>query len=185
MTNDFTGAEKLFREGMGVDGDKPAPAVSIGDDDGNDVNLLAPWRMTAWKHATSVALRPAIRNRWSDERMASLANDQLDECLARLWEADALATLDTNWVGKKVVRGVCTLCAGVVQCLQQNIVRGVYNILSHGALASVIYALRHWSIAAWLLGCPFGGAACPRGLCNHPVDAATDHGAGRVLEHGV
>ena len=61
--------------------------------------------------------------------VASLANDQLDECLARLWEADALAAMDTPWIGKKVTRGVCTLVAGIVQCLQHNLARGVFNIL--------------------------------------------------------
>ena len=130
LTNDFTGAEKLFREGMGVDGDKPAPAVSIGDDDSNDdepAGTVEDDSLEARDVRGAFALQYAIVGLMKG--VASLANDQLDECLARLWEADALATLDTNWVGKKVVRGVCTLCAGVVQCLQQNIVRGVYNIL--------------------------------------------------------
>ena len=61
--------------------------------------------------------------------VASLANDQLDDCLARLQEADRLARFDCNWVGRKVVRGVCTLMIGCVQCMMMNPVKGVWNVL--------------------------------------------------------
>ena len=44
-------------------------------------------------------------------------------------EADRLAALDTNWVGRKVVRGCCTLVAGLVQCLQRDVIRGVWHIV--------------------------------------------------------
>ena len=36
--------------------------------------------------------------------------------LARLWEAGALAARGVPWVGRKVVRGVCQLMAGTVEC---------------------------------------------------------------------
>ena len=42
--------------------------------------------------------------------------NQLDTSLARLWEADALAARGVPWVGRKVVRGVCQLMAGTVEC---------------------------------------------------------------------
>ena len=50
--------------------------------------------------ALNYALASVIRG------VASMANDQLDECMARLQAADALACLDCEWVGKPVVRGV-------------------------------------------------------------------------------
>ena len=62
--------------------------------------------------------------------VASLANDQLDECLSRLWEADRLASLDTPLGGQKGrPRRVHPLRGRRVLCLQHNLVRGVYNIL--------------------------------------------------------
>ena len=61
--------------------------------------------------------------------MASLNNDQLDECLERLWTCDALAQKADVWVGRKVVRGICVLCAGMVQIMQKSYVKGVVNVV--------------------------------------------------------
>ena len=119
LTNDFSAAETLFKEGMGVEA--PAAPVAIGDDENEEDNDAAEEEndsLEARDVRGAFALQYAIVGLMKG--VASLANDQLDECLARLWEADRLAALDTPWVGKKVVRGVCTLCAGIVQCLQQN-----------------------------------------------------------------
>uniref|UniRef100_A0A7S3UYN8 GOLD domain-containing protein n=1 Tax=Aplanochytrium stocchinoi TaxID=215587 RepID=A0A7S3UYN8_9STRA len=61
--------------------------------------------------------------------VASLENDQLDECLVRLWEAEELAAKDSDWLGKDVVRGIVTLVGGAVQVLQHSYAKGVYNVL--------------------------------------------------------
>ena len=125
LTNDFTGAEILFKRGF----ESGAPPVDIADDDAaeDDEGSFTPTdNLEARDMRGAFALQYAIVSLMRG--VASLANDQLDECAARLWEADRLAKLDTPWIGKKLVRGVCTLVAGIVQCLQQNIVRGVYNI---------------------------------------------------------
>jgi len=63
--------------------------------------------------------------------IASLSDDQLDECRERLFEADELVanSTDPDWVGKSVIRGVCTLMGGVTQCAQHSFVKGVWNVL--------------------------------------------------------
>ena len=53
--------------------------------------------------ALNYALTSVIRG------ILSMANDQLDECADRLWNADALAAEADEWIGKAVVRGICTL----------------------------------------------------------------------------
>ena len=126
LTNDFSGAEILFKRGF----ESGAPPVDIADDDAaedGEGSFTPTDNLEARDMRGAFALQYAIVSLMRG--VASLANDQLDECAARLWEADiASLKLDTPWIGKKLVRGVCTLVAGIVQCLQQNIVRGVYNI---------------------------------------------------------
>ena len=122
LTNDFAAAEALFKRGAG---NEVAAATNAKEDeeDEEETRDTIETRDVRGAFALQFAVVGLLRG------VASLANDQLDECLSRLWEADRLASLDTPWVGKKVTRGVCTLVAGVVLCLQQNLVRGVYNIL--------------------------------------------------------
>lgn len=145
LTNDFLGAEKIFKAGMERPSSRaPAPASGVAsmftsalglsarpdedsDGDGDGGEARDDDRLEARDTRGAFALQFAVVGLMRG--VASLANDQLDECLARLWEADALAAQDTAWVGRKVTRGVCTLVAGVVQCLQRNAVKGVYNIL--------------------------------------------------------
>eukprot|EP00947_MAST-08B_sp_MAST-8B-sp1_P000601 g601.t1 len=78
-------------------------------------------------------LRSAFALEWAlvsvVKGMASLSNDQLDECLARLWTCDALAQKAEAWVGRKVVRGICVLQAGMIQLMQHSFVKGVVNVL--------------------------------------------------------
>ena len=61
--------------------------------------------------------------------VASMENDQLDECRARLLEADRLAAAGDAWAGQDVVRGICTLQLGAVQVLQHAFAKGVWNVL--------------------------------------------------------
>mmetsp|Transcript_24103 Transcript_24103/g.54954 ORF Transcript_24103/g.54954 Transcript_24103/m.54954 type:complete len:639 (+) Transcript_24103:80-1996(+) len=61
--------------------------------------------------------------------LASLADDQLRECQDRVWRAEGMAQLDKEWDGKNIVRGVCFLMGGVVQCMQHSFAKGVWNIL--------------------------------------------------------
>ena len=129
LTNDFARAEEIFKQGMGqsVGGSAALKGEQNDEEEEADAIHANADDLSARDVRGAFALQFAIVGLMRG--VASLANDQLDECLARLWEADRLAALDAPWVGKKVVRGVCTLCAGVVQCLQHNLVKGVFNIL--------------------------------------------------------
>ena len=44
--------------------------------------------------------------------LLSFANDQLDECLTRVWTAESLLLEDTPWVGQKMLLGMVYLIAG-------------------------------------------------------------------------
>jgi len=61
--------------------------------------------------------------------IASFSDDSLRDCGIRLRAADELAAKDANWIGKKVVRGICTLCIGLIDLLERKLVSGVYKIL--------------------------------------------------------
>ena len=61
--------------------------------------------------------------------VGSLGDDQLKECSERLWRAEQLAADAPQWIGTKLVRGICTLCGGLVQCMQFQFVPGIVNIL--------------------------------------------------------
>lgn len=111
FTNDFGGAESVFSSGMR---------------NKRDSALLKKFknaRDLRGAFALQYALVSVIKG------VASLANDQLDECLQRLWYAEQLAAEDSDWLGKSVVRGICTLVGGVVQCLQRSFVSGVFNVI--------------------------------------------------------
>jgi len=108
--NDFDGAETMFLSGMKND----RSGTVAADGEVRDVRGA---------FALEYALVSVIRG------VASLADDQLDECLERLWYAEELASNDSEWIGKSMVRGIVTLVGGVIQCLQHSFVKGVYNIL--------------------------------------------------------
>lgn len=127
LTNDFVKAEQVFRAGMGGTGVNASSGAGQEENDEDEPDQGVSDDLAARDVRGAFALNYAMVHLLRG--VASLSNDQLDECLSRLWEADRLASLDTNWVGKKIIRGVCTLCAGIVLCLQHNLVRGVYNIL--------------------------------------------------------
>merc|ERR1712083_459085 len=109
--NDLEKAELVFKKGM----NQPA---------------LASHRMMQGDHdlrgsfALQWALVAVIRG------ISSLANDQLDECLTRLWRADELTTESDDWVGKSVVRGICNLAGGIIQLMQFSFAKGVWNVLN-------------------------------------------------------
>ena len=44
--------------------------------------------------------------------LLSFANDQLDECLTRVWTAESLLLEDAPWVGQKMLLGMVYLIAG-------------------------------------------------------------------------
>jgi len=128
LQNDFATAESLFRRGMG-EATAAAAAVEVAAEPDAEEDDEAPSddrverRDTRGAFALQYALVGLLRG------VSTLSDEQLPECKSRLWHADALASLDTDWVGKRVVRGVCTLCAGIVHCLQREPVRGVFHIL--------------------------------------------------------
>ena len=130
LSNEFSKAEELFQRGMVGRGESAMAVKSSKANEEPAEEDSAPadcdrieLRDTRGAFALQYAIVGLMRG------VASLAADQLDECQRRLWEADALAALDTSWVGRKVVRGMCTLVAGLVQCLQREPVRGVWNIV--------------------------------------------------------
>ena len=116
LQNDFATAESLFRRGMG-EATSAAAAVEVAAEPDAEEDDEAPSddrverRDTRGAFALQYALVGLLRG------VSTLSDEQLPECKSRLWHADALASLDTDWVGKRVVRGVCTLCAGIVHCL--------------------------------------------------------------------
>lgn len=61
--------------------------------------------------------------------IATLADDQMKEAEAALKEADAVAAKDTNWAGKKVIRGVLVTMLGATQLAQKYFMKGLYNML--------------------------------------------------------
>ncbi|KAK3261526.1 hypothetical protein CYMTET_29568 [Cymbomonas tetramitiformis] len=62
--------------------------------------------------------------------IASMENNQLEEAIKRLQRTEKLTAHDTNWIGRKVVRGLACLLGGLVMCLQRELLKGVWNILS-------------------------------------------------------
>jgi len=108
LVNKLTEAETALREGME-----------------DEQALLSGERDIRAGFALQYALAAVTRG------VASLSNDQLSECLERLWHADKLCvdSPDEHWVGKDVIRGACTLAGGVIQILQHSFVKGVFNVL--------------------------------------------------------
>ena len=47
--------------------------------------------------------------------LLSFANDQLDECLTRVWTAESLLLEDAPWVGQKMLLGMVYLIAGAAE----------------------------------------------------------------------
>ena len=40
--------------------------------------------------------------------------------ISRMWEAERLASLGDDWIGRDIVRGITTACGGLVLLLQQS-----------------------------------------------------------------
>ena len=159
FSNDFKAAEALFKRGMlprdalppTANGHVKAPPIplppnpnpnpnpkTVGNGSVNvNVNASVSLKSIAEEEGEAKSGCKDLRGAFALQLAlvsvikgaASLANDQLDECLQRLWEADELAKEGEDWIGRAVVRGVTTLMGGVIQCLQHSFVKGVYNIL--------------------------------------------------------
>mmetsp|Transcript_17324 Transcript_17324/g.40367 ORF Transcript_17324/g.40367 Transcript_17324/m.40367 type:complete len:701 (-) Transcript_17324:141-2243(-) len=61
--------------------------------------------------------------------LASMEDGQLQLVLDRVWAADALVVLDSDWAGRTVLRGLCLLVAGLVEVMQGAATRGIWHIL--------------------------------------------------------
>ncbi|KAF4656277.1 hypothetical protein FOZ61_007057 [Perkinsus olseni] len=109
--NKFEEAEKIFRSGIFANSEYdmlPVPAR------GHD-------------------LRPAYAFQWALasllDGLASFANDQLDDCLSRVWLTEKLAAESPDqWVGQRFLRGMCYMFGGIVQILQQSFVKAGVNL---------------------------------------------------------
>mmetsp|Transcript_8253 Transcript_8253/g.11986 ORF Transcript_8253/g.11986 Transcript_8253/m.11986 type:complete len:698 (+) Transcript_8253:143-2236(+) len=124
LSNDFKASEALFRKGM-------LHGTVIEDEKLGEEEEVAVKKDNATT-TKRIDLRGAFGLQFAIvgllRGVASMEDDQLDECLSRLWEADALAAQDTAWVGRKVVRGTCYLVAGIVECLRKQPVQGVLHM---------------------------------------------------------
>ena len=117
--NKFEEAEEVYLAGM-----KENEEAHSGDNDGQVINVAgAVEHDLRGAFALQYALTEVIKG------LASLSDDQLDECLKRMWEADRLASEMDAWIGRDVCRGICTACAGLVQILQHNLVKGAWNLM--------------------------------------------------------
>eukprot|EP00438_Fugacium_kawagutii_P032441 Skav223745 [mRNA] locus=scaffold3575:151051:154790:- [translate_table: standard] len=64
--------------------------------------------------------------------LLSFANDQLDECLTRVWTAESLLLEDAPWVGQKMLLGMVYLIAGtpgVVQAAKNAWLKSGVNLV--------------------------------------------------------
>jgi len=61
--------------------------------------------------------------------LASMEDNQLQLVSERVWAADALCVLDSDWAGRTVLRGLCLLVAGLVEVMQGAATRGIWHIL--------------------------------------------------------
>ncbi|KAF4669397.1 hypothetical protein FOL47_002557 [Perkinsus chesapeaki] len=109
--NKFDDAERIFRGGIFVNSEyEMLPVPKHGHD-----------------------LRPAYAFQWALasllDGMASFANDQLDDCLSRVWLTEKLAAESPDqWVGQRFLRGMCYMFGGIVQILQQSFVKAGVNL---------------------------------------------------------
>eukprot|EP00928_Gymnodinium_smaydae_P060725 TRINITY_DN4449_c0_g1_i2.p1 TRINITY_DN4449_c0_g1~~TRINITY_DN4449_c0_g1_i2.p1 ORF type:complete len:744 (+),score=110.03 TRINITY_DN4449_c0_g1_i2:373-2604(+) len=110
FTNRFREAEELSR--AGAEAARPARSSRQDAAGGRPVRDL---RSAYALHWTFVALV---------QGMASLATDQLEECLRRVNAACQLADEMEDWVGQRVIKGVSLLIAGVIHLLQRSHLRG-------------------------------------------------------------
>mmetsp|Transcript_10802 Transcript_10802/g.16587 ORF Transcript_10802/g.16587 Transcript_10802/m.16587 type:complete len:692 (+) Transcript_10802:183-2258(+) len=120
LSNDFKAAEALFRKGMlygtVIDDEAEVKKDDASSEDATDkIDLRGAFGL-------QFAIVGLLRG------VASMEDDQLDECLSRLWEADALVAKDKAWVGRKVCRGTCYLVAGIVECLRKQPIQGVLHM---------------------------------------------------------
>ncbi|CAE7281104.1 Ttc39c [Symbiodinium sp. CCMP2592] len=104
FTNDFKGAEKIFRQGA------ECPRPKGGRDTRGAFALI--YTMVSFMFG-----------------LLSFANDQLDECLARVWTAESLLLEDSPWVGQKMLLGMVYLIAGVVQAAKNAWLKSGVNLV--------------------------------------------------------
>lgn len=111
FTNEFQQAEDAFRQGASQDRFRP-PAEYKG--------VVRDSRGT-------FALVYAIVSFMFG--LLSFANDQLDECLSRVWAAESLLLEDAPWVGQKMLLGMAYLIAGVVQAAKNAWLKSGVNLV--------------------------------------------------------
>lgn len=108
FTNDFQKAEDTFRDGSKRD--RPLPANGTVRDTRGAFALI--YTMVSFMFG-----------------LLSFANDQLDECLTRVWTAESLLLEDAPWVGQKMLLGMVYLIAGVVQAAKNAWLKSGVNLV--------------------------------------------------------
>ncbi|CAJ1460344.1 unnamed protein product [Effrenium voratum] len=109
FTNDYQGAEDTFRQGSQRPRPPPLPDGTIRDTRGAFALI---YTMVSFMFG-----------------LLSFANDQLDECLARVWTAESLLLEDGPWVGQKMLLGMVYLIAGVVQAAKNAWLKSGVNLV--------------------------------------------------------
>ena len=78
--------------------------------------------------------------------LLSFANDQLDECLTRVWTAESLLLEDAPWVGQKMLLGMVYLIAGASGPQQRYGKVCITNFLKKRA-RMIIYCIRLYDLS--------------------------------------
>ncbi|CAK9087038.1 unnamed protein product [Durusdinium trenchii] len=110
FTNDFQKAEETFREGS----QRERPRIRPANDSTRDTRgvFALIYTMVSFMFG-----------------LLSFANDQLDECLTRVWTAESLLLEDAPWVGQKMLLGMVYLIAGVVQAAKNAWLKSGVNLV--------------------------------------------------------
>ena len=88
--------------------------------------------------------------------MLSFANDQLDECLARVWTAESLLLEDGPWVGQKMLLGMVYLIAGPMSTRDASChFLANWDMPAAGSVISDVYTFMHVQVQTMLNACLF------------------------------
>lgn len=116
FVNEFKAAEELFQRGAHREPLQQSLGAAVGPNGPAARDLRGAFALI-W---TLVSLMFG---------MLSFANDQLDECLRRVWLAEGLLLEDRQWVGQRMCLGMVYLIAGVVQAAKNAWLKAGVNFV--------------------------------------------------------
>jgi len=109
FTNDIRGAEAIFLQGFMKDGVILEPPGSEKRD-------------LRFAYGMGNAICSFILG------VATFEKDQLDDCLERIWIAEKLTHVN-DWLGNRLMGGLCYLIAGVIRVIQHSWIKAAYCII--------------------------------------------------------